>query len=274
MTFNIRFANPDDGPNAWPNRRGMVAEILRAQAADFVGLQEALHTQLADLEPMPSYARIGVGRDDGRDAGEFSPIYYRSDRFALESSATFWLSPTPERPGSTGWGNHVPRICTWGRFLDRKTGRRLYVFNTHMDHESQPARAHGAELIAARIAARGTDDPVLMMGDFNSGEDNPVIGYLTGRLERANDDASAAPPSPRLADTFRLVHPDATLVGTTNDWTGVTTTPKIDYILAPPPPAAEVLESTIVHDARDGRYPSDHYPLVARLRLRGGRTRQ
>jgi endonuclease/exonuclease/phosphatase family metal-dependent hydrolase len=267
MTFNIRFDNSADGPNVWANRRAMVVEILREQAADFVGLQEALRTQLDDIGPIAPYARIGVGRADGRDGGEFSPILYRQDRFALEQTGTFWLSPTPEAPGSLGWGNSVTRICTWGRFAERRTGRRVYVFNTHLDHESQPARARGVELIAARIAARATPDPVFLMGDLNAGEDNPVVRYLTGRDARASEGPEPVPPSPALVDTFRVARPGDAVVGTTNAWTGETTGPKIDYIFAAPPPATEVLEAAILRTNSDGRYPSDHYPVVTRLRV-------
>jgi endonuclease/exonuclease/phosphatase family metal-dependent hydrolase len=267
MTFNIRFDYPPDGANGWPHRRAMVVGLIRAQRADFVGLQEALKSQLDDIGPPEPYARLGVGRSDGRDGGEHSPILYRKDRFAVGETGTFWLSPTPEVPGSTGWGNSNPRICTWARFSERTTGRALYVFNTHLDHESQLARARGIELIAARVAARSQPDPVFFMGDFNAGEDNAVVQYASGKRPRASEGTGEV-AALTLMDTFRAVHPGDEVVGTAHAFTGDTHGPKIDYIFAPPAPATEVLESAILRDALDGRYPSDHFAVTTRLRLR------
>ncbi|HVH46611.1 MAG TPA: endonuclease/exonuclease/phosphatase family protein [Labilithrix sp.] len=268
MTFNIRFDNPADGENVWSLRRSMVVDLIRQQHTDFVGLQEALRSQLDDIGPPAPYGQLGVGRSDGRDGGEFSAILYRKDRFDVNETGTFWLSPTPEVPGSTGWGNNVTRICTWGEFTDRITGRRFYVFNTHLDHESQQARARGVELIARRIAMRSRPEPVVLMGDLNAGEDNPAVLYLTGKAPRASEPGSSVEASPAMADTFRILHPSATSSGTFNGWTGDTSGPKIDYILALPANGVEVLEASILHDSRNGKYPSDHYPVTARLRLR------
>lgn len=268
MTFNIRFDNPADGENGWAKRRAMVVDVIRDRHADFVGLQEALHTQLVDIGPPAPYGQLGVGRSDGREGGEFSAILYRRDRFDVDETGTFWLSPTPEVPGSVGWGNNVTRVCTWAELTERSSRRRFYVFNTHLDHESQSARALGAELIARRIATRPRpEEPVILMGDLNAGEDNAVVRYLSGKLERASEGASAA-PALAMTDTFRAVHPDAVAVGTFNSWTGDTAGPKIDYVFVAPAARVDVLSAEIVHAAREGRYPSDHYPLTARVRLR------
>lgn len=255
MTFNIRFDNPADGVNAWPARKSLVADVIRGAAPDIVGLQEARRNQLDDLGALlgstTPYVEIGVGRDDGARGGEYSPLLYRAQVVTPLESGTFWLSPTPEVPGSTGWGNHVPRICTWARFEDRRSGRRFYVFNSHFDHESAPARAHSAEAIVARIAARPHKDPVFVMGDFNAPENDDVVRYLVGA---------------GLADTYRVVHPDGA-AGTFNGWGTDTSEKKIDYILAAPPPATQVLDATIDRSMPDGRYPSDHFPLMLRVRV-------
>lgn len=123
MSFNVRYDNPGDGVNAWPNRRDWVASLMRFHEADVIGVQEALASMLRDLDQrLPGFARFGVGRTNGVAEGEFSAILYRTDRLALQDSGTFWLSPTPEAVGSKGWDAALERIATWGRFRDRRTG--------------------------------------------------------------------------------------------------------------------------------------------------------
>lgn len=268
LSFNIRYENDIDGENGWDHRRDMVVAVIESEAADVVGLQEAERAQLDDIGPPAPYAEIGIGREAGGDGGEYTAILYRKGRFEVDESGTFWLSPTPEEPGSTGFGNRVPRICTWARLVERDSGRAFYVFNTHLDHESQPARARGAELIAARIAARAHPDPVFVMGDLNAGESNAAVRYLTGAAARASDGVEPVAPSPALADSFRLVHPDAAEAGTFNAWTGVSTGDKIDYILVPRSDSVEVVEAAILRTSEAGRYPSDHFPVSARVVLR------
>ena len=269
MTFNIRYGTANDGPNAWAHRREMVLGVLRDRDADVVGLQEALRFQLDEIEAaVPQYAEIGVGRDDGLTKGEYSAILYRADRFGVAEAGTFWLSDTPEEVGSTSWGNSITRICTWARLVETETGRGFYVFNTHFDHRSQPSRERAAELIAARIATRAFDEPAILMGDFNAGEDNPAIEYLRGARASASgrDDA---PASPELVDTFRAIHPDAAEVGTFSGFNlGATDGPKIDHLMVTP--RVEVLDAGIDRTSGDGRYPSDHFPVWARVALPGG----
>lgn len=259
MTFNIRYGTANDGPDAWPRRREQVFDVIRREAADFVGLQEALRLQIdAIRESVPGYAEIGVGRDDGKTRGEYSPILYRADRWKVDSSGTFWLSDTPDVVASKTWGNELPRIATWGRFIELPTGRSIYVFNTHFDHQSQPSREKSAELLARRIADRQPRDAVVVTGDFNAGEDNPAIRYLKGEAGR----------SPvKLVDTFRVLHPDAAEVGTFNGFRGTATGPKIDFILTEP--EATLRWARILHDHHNGRYPSDHFPVAAEIVLPG-----
>jgi endonuclease/exonuclease/phosphatase family metal-dependent hydrolase len=175
-------------------------------------------------------------------------------------SGTFWFSDTPDEPGSTGWGNRITRICTWARFHDSK-GPSFYVFNVHLDHESQPSRERSVRLLAARIRGRATADPVIVTGDFNIDESNPATRWLLGE-DGALPDAGASGVD--LVDTFRVLHPRATGVGTFTGFEyGRIDERKIDYVLAARPFA--VREARIVQTSRDRRYPSDHFPVVAQL---------
>lgn len=260
MTFNIRYGSASDGDNHWRHRQLLVCDVVNESGGDFVGLQEAELFQIERIrQAVPRYATVGVGREDGEAAGEFSNILYDQQRWRLDEQhhGTFWLSDTPDEPGSTSWGNRITRICTWARFIEHDTGRAIYVFNTHFDHQSQPSRERSAELVAERIADRPhPDEPVVLMGDLNAGENNPAIRYLKG-------ETGDAPV--RLVDTFRVVHPDADPVGTATAFQiGLTGGSKIDYVLAEPD--ADVRDAAILRTQRDGRYPSDHFPVTATLR--------
>ena len=259
MSFNIRNGRANDGENSWQHRTELVYGVIRDAAPDIVGVQEAFDFQLAGLaENLPAYAQLGEGRDGGT-RGEHCSILYLRNRFDVADSGTFWLSDTPGEVSRT-WGNHHHRVCTWARFVDRESGAAFYVYNTHFDHQSQNARFNSAVLIAQRIADRPTDDPVVLMGDFNAGEDNPVVRYLTGETIEGQS------PPVALADTFRVLHPDREGVGTGNGgYTGRVDGAKIDYVFVEL--GTQTLTAEIDQAPRDGRYPSDHYPVSARIRL-------
>jgi endonuclease/exonuclease/phosphatase family metal-dependent hydrolase len=262
MSFNIRYGTANDGDNRWPNRRALLFDVVRGADADLVGLQEALDAQIREIvAAVPGYAVVGVGRDDGRTRGEYAAILVRTARFHVAESGTFWFSDTPSVIASRSWGNTVTRICTWARLVDGD-GRALWIYNVHLDHESQPSRERSARLLADRIAARpGAGEPVVVTGDFNAGEDNPALAVLT---------SPGVGAGLRLVDTFRVRQPDAVDVGTFTGFAfGRTAGPKIDYILVEP--ATEVLDAAIVRTSRDGRYPSDHFPVTARIRFSGAR---
>ncbi len=252
MSFNIRYGSADDGANSWPHRADLVWEVLREHAPDVLGVQEALRFQLDELhESVPGYGEVGVGRDDGEQAGEYAAILYREDRLRLVESGTFWLSDTPAVPGSTSWGNHLTRICSWARLADRRSGRPVLVFNVHFDHQSQPSREKSAELLAARLGARRTTEPVIVLGDFNAGEDNPArLLLVTG-------------PRPGLLDTYRAVHAPSAGEGTFNGFVGDTSGARIDAVLVSRD--WHVHDAAIVRTRYDGRYPSDHFPVTAVL---------
>jgi endonuclease/exonuclease/phosphatase family metal-dependent hydrolase len=265
MSFNIRYGSAGDGENRWPSRREMVFDVFRKQQSDVVGLQEALRFQIDEIrEAMPVYGEIGVAREDGRIDGEYSAILFRADRFGVAEAGTFWLSDTPEVAGSSHWGNACVRICTWARLIENKSGKAFYIFNTHLDHVSQPSREKSAVLLARRIASRNHKDPFVLTGDFNAGEGNPVVTYLTGKTAADGVGGRAKTPVV-LVDTFRVLHPNVRDVRTSHSFRGGRQGNKIDYVLAPR--TIEVLEAQILYDNIDGRYPSDHYPVTARLRL-------
>ncbi|MGD8818428.1 MAG: endonuclease/exonuclease/phosphatase family protein, partial [Acidobacteriota bacterium] len=258
MTFNIRYGTANDGDNDWSLRREAVFEVIEAFRVDVLGVQEALNSQLAEISAaLPGYRRIGVGRDDGAEAGEYSAILVDSSRFEVLDEGTFWFSDTPDVPGSTSWGNEIPRICTFAHLRDGPANRTFWVFNVHWDHVSQPSRERAAELLMATIGERAAGEPVLITGDFNAGEDNPAFRYLLD-----SEGALAL----GMFDTFRDVHPDATDVGTFNGFEGNTDGDKIDAILASSGWA--VLAADIIRTRRQGRYPSDHFPVIATLALR------
>jgi endonuclease/exonuclease/phosphatase family metal-dependent hydrolase len=167
MTYNLRYASKLP-PNAWFQRRPVAAAMLKELKPDIVGTQEGLYQQIKDLQTdLPDYAWIGTGRDGG-SRGEFMAVFYRHERFEPLEFDHFWLSDTPETIGSTTWGNSNRRMVTWIRFLDRKTQEEFYFFNTHFDHEKQPAREKSATLIRERVDALKTKLPVILVGDFNA----------------------------------------------------------------------------------------------------------
>lgn len=253
MTYNLRYAGTQ-GPNAWPARRPLVKEVLEKYRPDLMGTQEGLYPQLKDIaSDLPDYAWIGLGRDGGSH-GEFMAIFYRRDRFEPLEYDHFWLSDTPEVIASSTWGNTNRRMVTWVRFRDRETNKEFYFWNTHLDHLLQPAREKGAQLIRQRVAALKTSLPVFLVGDFNAiAGNNPAYDLLIG------EDA--------FQDTWRLA--GERLNEDYNSFNGFRSAgregKRIDWILARGP--VSVRSTQVVIDSKDGRFPSDHFPVIARLTL-------
>lgn len=255
MSFNIRYGTAEDGDDHWRNRADLVAETIRAAAPDVIGLQEALRFQLDELgAALPAYRELGVGRDDGREAGEYAAILYRAERLRPVAHGTFWLSDTPDVPGSTSWGNHITRICTWVRFEDLQSGHQFVMYNVHFDHESQPSRVESARLVLQRARA-GPPLPAIVLGDFNAGEDNPARTLFL--------DTALAPGQVHFVDTYRVMHQRSNGEGTFNGFRGEVTGERIDAILVTP--SWRVRSADILHTERNGRYPSDHFPVTALL---------
>lgn len=251
MTFNIRYGTAPDAENAWPHRREMVLKELKTEAPQILGLQECLRDQLdLILKEFPQLAAVGVGREkDG--AGEYSPILYDRTRFDLLAAETFWLSDTPQVRASKSWGNNYTRICTWARLLERDTNRVIVVMNTHWDHESQPSRIESGKLMAQRAKQFDTDEPLIVMGDFNIGPDGPAREALS-KLG--------------LRDSFVDIHPDKATEGTFHAFTGKAISDKIDAILVSK--QWQVTSAEILRTERDGVFLSDHYPVTAELVLK------
>ena len=256
LSFNIRFDNPKDGENAWPNRKEMVGQWVKSESPDVIGLQEALRHQIDDIKKVATaYSEYGVGRDDGKSRGEHCTILYLKKRFSLDKSdcGTFWFSDTPEKVASKSWGNEIPRICTWARFIEKKTEKGFYVYNVHYDHRSQPSRLGASELIIKRISKRKrSNEPIILMGDFNASENNPAIKIF--KDEPLN-----------LVDTFRVVKPDEKMVKTFHGFRGGSFSGgKIDHVFMLPK-MGKVSSAEIVRFNKEKRYLSDHYPVRAKL---------
>jgi endonuclease/exonuclease/phosphatase family metal-dependent hydrolase len=255
MTFNLRYDTPNDGTNAWPHRRDWVAALIHFHAPDAVGVQEALAHMLTDLDArLPGFARVGVGRADGRAGGEFSAILYRRDRLELIDSGTFWLSPTPEVAGSKGWDTAIERIATWARFRDRRTGCRHLHLNTHFDHVGEQARQESARLIRRRLAALADGMPIVVTGDLNA--DPASVPY---RILTRDTIGDGLPPLRDALVASRDGH-----YGPTSTWTAfraIEPGRRIDYVLVSS--RVRVLKHAILPDSWDGRFPSDHLPVLA-----------
>jgi endonuclease/exonuclease/phosphatase family metal-dependent hydrolase len=253
MTFNIRYGTADDGAHSWPHRRAHVIDVIRDHAPHVLGVQEALRDQLDELRAaLPRHREIGVGRDDGRTAGEYSALYVDSARFDVIDQGTFWFSDTPTVAGSMTWGNRIPRICTWARLVDLATRDTLRVYNLHWDHESQPSRQRAASQLLERLTSDGAaTDRVFVLGDFNADEENPAYRSLVTHARLA------------LRDAFRATHRDAGVVGTFNAFRGDSTGGMIDHVLAGP--GWQVVAAGIDRRKYGALWPSDHFPVWAIL---------
>ncbi|HEX2748158.1 MAG TPA: endonuclease/exonuclease/phosphatase family protein, partial [Verrucomicrobiales bacterium] len=203
---------------------------------------------------VPGYGELGVGREDGKQKGEYSAILYREAAWEATASGTFWLSDTPEVVASSTWGNKVTRICTWGRFKNKTSGKELFVFNAHFDHQSQPSREKAAALVLQRIRDRGSNAPVIVTGDFNATPENAAVTTLL-----------KGPPV--FTEAWLSLHKDipAAEAGTFHDFSGKQDRGHIDYIFSSP--EITPVESAILHDGKDGKYPSDHFPVRATLKV-------
>ena len=253
MTYNLKFASTNP-PNAWSTRRPLMREVIRQIAPDVFGTQEGLYGQLKDIAAdLPEYDWIGLGRESG-SRGEFTAVFYRKARFEPLAFDHFWLSDTPEDIGSNTWGGKWPRMVTWVKFLDRQTQQEFFLWNTHFANDSQAAREKSATLLRERIAAMDTKLPLILNGDFNAGGGrNQAYKILTdaGFLsdtwvtakERKNEELSTS-------NGFKAIRRS-----------GV----RIDWILTRG--EFTVDSAAIVTFSRDGQFPSDHFPVVTRLRM-------
>ncbi|TCC94258.1 endonuclease/exonuclease/phosphatase family protein [Pedobacter frigiditerrae] len=251
-TFNIRYDNPKDSGNLWVDRAPIVSNLIRFHNFDVFGVQEGLKNQLDDMsKALPEYARYGRGRDDGKEAGEHSAIYYKKDRFKLVKSGDFWLSETPNVPGK-GWdATCCNRICTWVYLEDIKTKKKFYTFNVHFDHQGIIARKESGKLMVLKIKEIAGNEPVLLTGDLNASRESEW--YLSvansGIVKDTYTDVKYPYQNNSSSNGFRIPR-------------GMTV---IDHIFM-----SKQFKATrwgILTDTYFGKYPSDHFPVTATVNL-------
>ncbi|MBP5770608.1 MAG: endonuclease/exonuclease/phosphatase family protein [Bacteroidaceae bacterium] len=264
-SYNIRNKNRNDSinGNVWQIRSKAIANQIKWERPDIFGTQECLHHQLVDLEALLSgYRWIGIGRDDGKEAGEYSAIFYKPDRVELLEQGNFWLNETPDRP-ALGWDAACIRICTWGHFRDRKTKKEFYFLNLHMDHVGVKARSESAKLVMERITkmTNGGKKLAVLTGDFNVPQTNELYSLFT--------------QSGVLKDCYTCAKDRFAETGTYNSFDPKTyTTERIDHIFVTPSTSVEafaVLTSGYwtkdTNNQISRRTLSDHYPIFARIKF-------
>lgn len=256
MSYNIRLDVASDGENRWDLRKDKVAALMNYYEADFVGGQEVQRHQLQYLlSQLANYNYIGVGRDDGKEAGEYSCIFYNKQKFDVIQQSTFWLSQTPDSV-SFGWNAACKRVCTYGLFRNKKTKQKLWVFNTHFDHIGDTARIESAKLVTQKIKqlAKAKNYPVVVMGDFNSKPDEAPAMYMAENFRNARSSSKQKPYGP--VDT----------------WQGFEFTKKpdgcIDYIFLSKNKNLLVKKFATITDSYDMKYPSDHFPVLATIEIK------
>lgn len=253
MTYNIRLDVVSDGINQWSNRKEKLPALIAKYDPDVVGLQEVIHHQLMDiLKALPAYGYIGVGRDDGKEKGEYSPILYKKDRFELISQKTSWLSETPEVPGSKNWDAAITRMVTRGIFKEKKSGQSFLFFNTHFDHIGKEARHQSAKIIVNLIASERPQPstPVLVTGDFNSETSEAAYQFIANSKVVA--DARLDGSSQGTFCTFDVNGPPCRL---------------IDYVFHSP--QFKVTSYQVISDNDTQYYPSDHLPVMVTVEAAG-----
>ncbi|UFH54836.1 endonuclease/exonuclease/phosphatase family protein [Spirosoma sp. KNUC1025] len=248
-TYNLRYDNKGDGINAWPNRKENVKALVKFHEFDLFGTQEALRNQLNDVAELTEFAFIGAGRDDGKEAGEHSAIFYKKDRFNVLQSGNFWLSETPEKPGK-GWDAVCcNRICSWAKFKDVNTKKDFYFFSVHFDHQGVEARRQSGKLMVAKIREIAKNEPVILVGDFNSTPETEQIQTIQTLLSDAHNVTAMPPYGPE--GTFNSFKFDAPM------------DKRIDYIFVSK--QFNVLKYGVLTDAKEQRYPSDHQPVMVKV---------
>jgi endonuclease/exonuclease/phosphatase family metal-dependent hydrolase len=265
MSFNIRRGTRRDGINHCIYRRKLVREILSSYRPDVLGLQEALDFQMSEILTMlPGYEKVGIGNLGG-SKGLHNAIMYDAKRFFVSEEGTFWFSDTPEIPGSKGWGNIIPRVCTWARLIEKKSQQAFYLYNIHLDHLSLRSRKKSVVLLTRRISSRTFPDPFVLTGDFNAGERSAPIRYLKGSIPlkiTLRDKVSNPVP---LTDTFRVRYPAKRNIGTYHGYGRYFFRFKLDYIFVSS--SVRVIDTEIIRLRWENCYPSDHFPLLAHVDL-------
>lgn len=256
MSFNIRYGLAKDGENRWDKRKDYVVSTITNFSPDIVGTQETLEFQAAYIaEKIPDYSYAGRSRQsDGK--GEHCGIFFRTSRFDKLIEGHFWLSENPDQPGSKSWDSSLPRMATWVKLWDRSKKRSFYLINTHFDHRGSNARTESAKLIRKFVSSLPDGSSVIITGDFNAGVDSGPYKALFA------DDGNASP----VVDTFVEMNPKASKDdGTFNGFKGTQSGSRIDWIAASR--EIEVVAAAIDRSSFDGKFPSDHFPVTAEVRL-------
>lgn len=250
-TFNIRLKTDSDVGNMWNDRKQAVTNLIVFHEFDIFGIQEGFIDQVIDMQnQLPDYAYIGVGRDDGKQKGEHSAIFYKKDRFKLVKSGTFWLTEKNISFPNKGWDAALPRICTWGVFKDKKNGKEFIFMNTHFDHVGVLARTESAKLILEKAKELAKGLPLILTGDFNINQQNEAYFTLA--------------KSGVVKDTYDLAPIKYEPNSTFNGWgKGIKNNERIDHIFVTKP--FEVLKYGILTDTYMGKFPSDHFPVFVQL---------
>lgn len=252
MTYNIRLFTMSDGEHAWPHRKDDVVSTIRFHQAEIFCLQEVVHNQLEDIiAAFPGYSHVGVGRDDGISAGEYSPVFFDNNRFSEEESGNFWLSETPGKP-SLGWDAACIRICSWVKLRDQKTGKLFFVFNTHFDHVGMLARANASKLILKKIDELAAGGDVILCGDFNLPPKSIPIKLVLAKLQDSYQVTKLPPHGSH-----------STFLGFTYDSEAKS---RIDYIFVSK--GIEVKRYGALTDSRDRSFFSDHIPVLVEVEIR------
>jgi endonuclease/exonuclease/phosphatase family metal-dependent hydrolase len=265
MSFNIRRGTKQDGRNHWVYRRDLVHNVLNQYRPGVLGLQEALDFQISEIRAMlPGYECVGIGNTGGSKELH-NTIFYDAGLFVLSDEGTFWLSDTPDIPGSKGWGNIIPRSCTWVRLIEKESQRAFYFYNAHLDHISQRSRKKSVIFLIQRIHARPFPDPFALVGDFNARERSAPIRYLKGKIPLSTKrGVKALNPIP-LMDAFRVRYPGNKNIGTFHGFRRYFFRFKLDYVFVPP--SVRVMDAEIIQLRWNKRYPSDHFPLLTHIGL-------
>ncbi|MBP8792287.1 MAG: endonuclease/exonuclease/phosphatase family protein [Lutibacter sp.] len=253
MTYNIRYDNLNDGENQWLKRKEFLSSQIAYNEVDLFGIQEGLHHQVKYLDSVfVDYSYIGIGRDDGKEKGEYSAIFYNSKKLKVIENSTFWLSETPHKI-SVGWDASMERICTYGLFQNVNTKQQFFVFNTHFDHIGIEARLKSAELILQKINEINPKKlPVILMGDFNLTAENESIQLISKVLNDSEKASKAKPFGPSgTFNAFKFNEP---------------VTDRIDYIFTSKNNIA-VKKYAVLSDSKDCRYPSDHLPVFIEIEI-------
>ncbi|PHS54752.1 MAG: endonuclease/exonuclease/phosphatase [Lutibacter sp.] len=254
MTYNIRYDNPNDGENQWLNRKEYLCDQIIYNEVDILGIQEGLHHQVTYIDSILSnFGYVGVGRDDAREKGEYSAIFYNSNKFKVIESNTFWLSETPNEI-SVGWDASMERICTYALFENKVSKEQFWVFNTHFDHIGNIARIESSRLIYNRIKEINQKNlPVILMGDFNLKPESKPIKYLSHVLSDSKEVSLEKPFGPAgTFNGFKFKEP---------------VKDRIDYIFINKE-KVQVNKYAILSDSKDCKYPSDHLPVLVEVQFK------